>query len=502
MIRRIRTLLVANRGEIALRIIRTCRELGIRSIAVFSDADRFAPHVRAADSAMHIGPAQSALSYLNADAILNAARSMGAEAIHPGYGFLSENHDFADAVARAGLIFVGPPASAMTMMGDKTRARQAMKKAGVPVIPGSDGPLRSVDEAGAFLRDHGFPVLIKAAAGGGGKGMRLVRRAEEFPSALQSAASEARSAFGDERVYLERYLETPRHIEIQILADEHGSVVHLGERECSIQRRHQKIVEESPSPILTAGDREEMAKTAVRAAKACGYVNAGTIEFLRDAKGSFYFLEMNTRLQVEHPVTELRTGLDLVAQQIRIAEGEPLPFRQEDVRWSGHAIECRICAEDVENEYLPSTGRLLHLRPAAGPGIREDRGVEEGSEIPVYYDSMIAKLCTWAPDRTQAIHRMSRALQEYEVLGVRTNIPLLQFVLAHPEFVKGNFSTHFLQEVFTPSKLPKGTEGFREAAAIACALLEHGLMSNGHAQKRDSDVNGKAWKSLRFDGYH
>ena len=502
MSKRIGTLLIANRGEIALRVIRTCRELGIRSVAVFSDADRFAPHVRAADAAVHIGPAQSSLSYLRAEAILAAARTSGADAIHPGYGFLSENHEFAEAVGKAGLVFVGPPPSAMITMGDKTRAREAMMRAGVPVVPGSNGPLRSADDALTFVKEHGLPVLIKAAAGGGGKGMRLVSTIEELPAAFETAASEAKASFGDARVYLERYLDSPRHIEIQILADQHGSIVHLGERECSIQRRHQKILEESPSPILEPRDREEMARTAVRAAQSCGYVNAGTIEFLRDRKGKFYFLEMNTRLQVEHPITELRTGLDLVALQIRVAEGARLPFKQDEIRWSGHAIECRICAEDVENGYVPSTGRLLHLRPSSGPGIREDRGVEEGSEIPVYYDSMIAKLCAWAPDRATAIRRMARALREYEVLGVRTNIPLLQYVVGHPKFQKGEFSTHFLQDHFSPSALAKGSSDFREAAAMACALLEHATVTNAHSAGRNGGTQWHSWKSRRFEGLH
>ncbi|MGA9118732.1 MAG: acetyl-CoA carboxylase biotin carboxylase subunit [Bacteroidota bacterium] len=501
MTRPIRTILIANRGEIALRIIRTCRELGIRTIAVYSDADRSAPHVRAADSAIPVGPAPSSLSYLNVPAILEAARSGGADAIHPGYGFLSENSAFAKAVGEAGFVFVGPSPAAIAMMGDKTRAREVMRKAGVPVVPGSDAPLQSEQEAVRFVQRHGTPVLIKAAAGGGGKGMRRVDDPREIAGAYHAASSEAKASFGDARVYIEQYLDQPRHIEVQILADSHGSVVHLGERECSIQRRHQKIVEESPSPILDDESRRRMTETAVRAAQACGYVNAGTVEFLRDASGKFYFLEMNTRLQVEHPVTELRTGLDLVALQIRIAEGARLPFRQEDVRWNGHAIECRICAEDVEHSYIPSTGRLLHVHPAAGPGIREDRGVDEGGEVSIYYDPMIAKLCAWGANREQAMQRMIRALEEYEILGVQTNISLLRFVLRHPAFQRGEISTHFLQEHYTPEQLDRGSEEFQRAAAVLCAMLEDRKEKDKAPQTGTGEQQGSPWRRLRFEGY-
>lgn len=502
MTREIRTILIANRGEIALRIIRTCREMGLRSIAVFSDADRFAPYVRAADDAIHIGRAQSSQSYLNAEAILEAAHRSGAQAIHPGYGFLSENARFAETVQKHGLIFIGPPAPAIAMMGDKTRARQLMISAGVPVVPGTEEPLKSAKEARSFAEEHGLPVLLKAAAGGGGKGMRLVRKADELEAAFRGASSEAKAAFGDGRIYVERYLERPRHIEVQILADSYGGVVHLGERECSIQRRHQKVIEESPSPVLDAPTRAAMTETAVRAARACGYVNAGTIEFLRDANGKFYFLEMNTRLQVEHPITELRTGLDLVALQIQIAAGAHLPFSQDEVTWRGHAIECRICAEDAENDFFPSTGTLLHLRPASGPGIREDRGVEEGGEISVHYDSMIAKLCAWGSDRDEAVRRIARALGEYEVLGVKTNIGLLHFVVQHPSFGDGDLSTHFLDEHFTPAVLGEGKADHRRAAAMTCALLEYERQAAAMSKGRDGAMPKSSWKSLRYDGYH
>ncbi len=501
MRREIRTILIANRGEIALRIIRTCREMGIRSVAVFSDADRFAPYVRAADTALHIGPAQSSESYLNANAILAAAKSAGADAIHPGYGFLSENPRFAEAVEKQGLVFIGPPPLAIETMGDKTRARQLMVSVGVPVVPGTDAPLKSAKDARAFADQHGYPVLLKAAAGGGGKGMRLVRNADELEAAFRGASSEAKAAFGDGRIYVERYLERPRHIEVQILADRHGSVVHLGERECSIQRRHQKVIEESPSPVLDEASRTLMTQTAVRAAKACGYVNAGTIEFLRDADGKFYFLEMNTRLQVEHPVTELRTGLDLVSLQIQIAAGAKLPFSQQEVTWRGHAIECRICAEDAENDFFPSTGTLVHLRPASGPGIREDRGVEQGGEISVHYDSMIAKLCAWGSDRAEAIRKITRALQEYEVLGVRTNIGLLEFIVRQPEFISGDLSTHFIDEHVTAPALRDGKADYRRVAALACALLEYEREATESGRGRNGTSAKSAWKTQRFEGF-
>jgi acetyl-CoA carboxylase biotin carboxylase subunit len=500
MIRHIRSVLVANRGEIALRVIRTCRELGIRTVAIYSDPDEHAPHVRGADTAVRVGPAPSSQSYLDTEAILKAARTSKADAIHPGYGFLSENSAFAEAVARAGLVFIGPPPAAIRMMGDKTRARAVMREAGVPVVPGTDAPLERAEEAVEFVARHGTPVLIKAAAGGGGKGMRRVDEPASIVEAFRSASSEAQASFGDARVYIERYLDQPRHIEVQVLADAHGSVVHLGERECSIQRRHQKIVEESPSPVLDADTRRRMTDTAVRAAQACGYVNAGTIEFLRDASGQFYFLEMNTRLQVEHPVTELRTGLDLVALQIRVAEGEPLPFSQDEIQWRGHAIECRICAEDVENGYIPSTGRILHLRPAAGPGIREDRGIEEGGEVSVYYDSMIAKLCAWGQNRDDAVRRMIRALEEYEVLGVQTNIPLLRFVLQHPLFQRGEISTQFLQEHYAPDRLDRGSEAFQQAAAVVCALLEDRDQGRRTPLAATRGAAGNSWRAMRLDG--
>ncbi len=498
MARPIKTLLIANRGEIALRVIRTCRERGIRPVAVYSEVDRRAPHVLYADTAFPVGAAPSAQSYLNVDRLLDAAKKAGADAIHPGYGFLSENAAFAQAVADAGLIFVGPSPEAIRSMGDKTRARTLVRDAGVPTVPGTDGPVSSLAEARLFCEKQGYPVLLKAAAGGGGKGMRLVHRADELESAMKAAASEAGSAFADARIFIEKYLEKPHHVEFQVLGDNGGRVLHLGERECSVQRRHQKVVEESPSPIVTADLRARMGETAVRAARSCGYSNAGTVEFLVDDAGKFYFLEMNTRLQVEHPITEMRTGLDLVALQLRVAAGEALPFSQEEVRWNGHAIECRICAEDVQNNYMPSTGTVTHLRPSEGIGIREDRGVNEGGDIPVHYDSMISKLVAWAPSRLEAIERMRRALLEYQILGVTTNIPLLLFIMQHEVFRQGDYTTHFLEEHFRPELLSKGSGPARKAVAILAALLQDAESSrlNGKGTKHREK---RLWRLQRAD---
>ncbi len=491
-----RKVLIANRGEIAVRIIRTCKELGLRTVAVYSDADRAMPHVLMADEAVHIGPSPSSESYLRGDRIIDAALASGAEAVHPGYGFLSENPRFARSVEEAGLCFVGPPASAMEAMGDKVVARTTAGRAHVPVVPGSPEPVATPEEAAAWCRQWGYPALLKAAAGGGGKGMRAVREESSLAAAFASAASEAASAFGDGRIYLEKLIEKPRHVEIQVLADGEGNVVYLGERECSVQRRHQKIVEESPSPLLDETLRAKMGETAVRLARACGYVNAGTMEFLVDQERHFYFLEMNTRLQVEHPVTELRTGLDLVALQLHIAAGGVLPFTQDGVRFSGHAIECRICAEDPAT-FLPETGRLTHLRPALGPGIREDRGFETGDEVPVYYDSLIAKLIAWAPTRTAAIAKMKRALREYEILGVRTNIPVCVAVLDDPGFAAGEYSTDLLAS-FSGSN---PGDGFgpesRRAAAALCAILEGRGPRNGIAAPSGNGRRENGWKQQR-----
>jgi len=445
--RNFKKILIANRGEIAVRVIRACREMGIASVAVFSEADRAARHVRLADEAWPIGPARAADSYLRIDRVIDAARASGAEAIHPGYGFLAENARFAQACEEAGLVFIGPRSQTITLMGEKTSARRLAVAAGLPVVPGTLEPL--ADDA-AIRREAeriGFPIMLKAAAGGGGKGLRLVARAADLVSAAGRARSEAWSAFGDDRVYLEKALVRPRHVEIQVAADHHGNVVHLFERECSIQRRHQKVVEESPSPLLTPDLRARMGTLAVALVRKAGYVNAGTLEFLMDESREPYFLEMNTRLQVEHPVTELVTGVDLVKLQIRIAQAERLPFAQEDLVQRGHAIEGRIYAEDPDSAFLPSPGRILALRAPGGPGIRDDSGVEDGDEVPSHYDPLVSKLLAWGEDRASAIARMRRAVREYRVLGIKTTLPFLDRVLRHPDFVAGRIDTSFAERL-------------------------------------------------------
>jgi acetyl-CoA carboxylase biotin carboxylase subunit len=463
--------LIANRGEIAVRVIRACRELGITSVAVFSDVDRAALHVSKADEAYPIGPATARESYLNIAKILDAARRSGAEAIHPGYGFLSENAQFARACAEAGIKFIGPPASAMEIMGSKTRARTAMQAAGVPMVPGSARGL-SVAEAQAMAEKVGFPVMIKAAAGGGGKGMRLVRTAAELQAAFETAQSEALRAFNDDEIYLEKFIESPRHIEIQVLGDEHGNMVYLGERECSVQRRHQKVIEEAPSAIVDEEMRRKMGAVAVQAAKSAGYTNAGTVEFLVDKARNFYFLEMNTRLQVEHPVTELVTGLDLVHLQLRIAAGERLSFKQEELALRGHAIECRIYAEDPENNFFPSPGKITRLLRPSGPGVREDSGVYEGWTVPLDYDPMLAKLIVHAPDRLAAIARMRRALDEYFVGGIKSNLSLFRRILEHPDFAAARIDTGFLDRLLSAKNEAAATSnGLAEIAAVAAALF-------------------------------
>jgi acetyl-CoA carboxylase biotin carboxylase subunit len=439
-----KTVLVANRGEIALRVIRACRALGVRAVAVYSDADAGAPHVRAADQAVRLGPAPAAESYLAIERVVEAARSTGAEAVHPGYGFLSENWRFADACARAGVVFVGPPAEVIRAMGEKTEARRRMAGAGVAVLPGSDGPVATVDAARAAAEAVGYPVMLKAAAGGGGIGMALVPGPERLEAAMQAAQRRARAAFGDGAVYVERALETPRHVEVQILADTHGGLVHLSERDCSIQRRHQKLVEESPAPSLPQGVRQRLHEAGLRAARAAGYVNAGTVEFLVDGE-AFYFLEMNTRLQVEHPVTEAVTGLDLVQAQLRVAAGESLPWTQGQIRARGAAIECRIYAEDPDRGFLPSPGTVTGLTLPAGLGIRHECGVEEGSVVSVHYDPLLAKVIGAGADRTEAIARLEAALEAYRLEGVRTTLPLHRRILASPAFRAGAVHTRFLE---------------------------------------------------------
>jgi acetyl-CoA carboxylase biotin carboxylase subunit len=501
-------ILIANRGEIAVRVIRACRELGITSVAIYSDVDRASLHVRKADEAYHIGAPAAAESYLNIAKILDVAKRSGADAIHPGYGFLSETAKFAQACGDAGVKFIGPSPASMEMMGSKTRARQEMEKAGIPFVPGTSRGLGSPEQAEQVAAKIGYPVMLKAAAGGGGKGMRLVHTPKELKSALQAAQSEAERAFGDREVYLEKAIVNPRHIEIQVLADEHGNTVYLGERECSIQRRHQKVLEEAPSPIVDADMRRRMGEVAVRVARAAGYTNAGTVEFLVDEEKNFYFLEMNTRLQVEHPVTELITGLDLVHLQIRIAAGEKLPFGQEDIRICGSAIECRIYAEDPDNNYFPSPGRITLLLSPSGPGIRRDSGMYEGWTVPVDYDPLLAKLIGYGTDRKQAISRLTRALHEYFVGGIKTNISLFRRILTDADFQAGKVDTGYLDRLLK-SKAPEVMGEDAEVAAIAAgifAILDpasvvgNGSLSANPGNKTVGGVTVSGWKkAARFE---
>ncbi len=490
--------LVANRGEIALRVIRACQELGIKAVAVYSEADARAPHVREADEAVCIGPPPSSQSYLLGDRIIEVAKRTGAQAIHPGYGFLSERAWFARAVREAGLVFVGPPAEAIEAMGSKTAARQLAISAGVPVVPGTTEPLRDAEEAAAIAESFGYPVLLKAAAGGGGKGMRIVREPSELASALGAAQREALNAFGDDAVYVEKYLDGPRHVEVQVLADQHGNVLHLGERECSLQRRHQKMVEEAPSPVVTPALRARMGETAVAAARAAGYVNAGTCEFLLDTDGAFYFLEMNTRIQVEHPVTELVMGIDLVQWQLRVAAGERLPFDQKSFTPRGWAIECRITSEDPSNGFLPSTGRITHLHLPSGPGVRWDGGIEDGSEIGLHYDPMLAKLIVHAPTRPLAIARMRRALRELVIEGVETSRDFHLRLLEHPDVQSGDMSIQWLEAHLTELTSASASDETVQLAAIAAALAAHddrgqATVSNSPASSR---ATGSAWRDI------
>ena len=465
--------LIANRGEIALRVIRACRELGVGTVAVYSEADARAPHVREADEAVLLGPAPSSESYLRGDAIIAAATRTGAQAIHPGYGFLSEREWFARAVRDAGLVWIGPPAEAIAAMGSKTAARELAMAAGTPVVPGTTTALRDADEAAEVAERFGYPVLLKAAAGGGGKGMRVVRRREELAAALQAAKREAKNAFGDDAVYVEKYIVGPRHVEIQILGDQHGTMLHLGERECSVQRRHQKMIEEAPSVAVSAELRARMGAAAVSAATAAGYVNAGTCEFLLDASGAFYFLEMNTRIQVEHPVTELVTGIDLVQWQIRIAAGERLPYAQQDIAPRGWAIECRITSEDPANGFLPSTGRVHFLHVPSGPGVRWDSGIETGSEISLHYDPMLAKLIVWAPTRAQAIERMHRALLELTIEGVDTSRDFHLRMMENADFRAGAIDIQWLEKHLADlTSVAPPHEGVVRAAIAAALLAE------------------------------
>jgi acetyl-CoA carboxylase biotin carboxylase subunit len=501
-------ILIANRGEIAVRVIRACHEMGIAAVAVYSDVDRAALHVRKSDEAYVIGPAAAAESYLNIGKVLEVAKKSGAEAIHPGYGFLSENARFAQACADVGVKFIGPTAAAMEAMGSKTRARQAMERAGVPFVPGTSRGLESAKQAEEVAARVGYPVMLKAAAGGGGKGMRLVQAPEELKSALEAARSEAERSFGDGEVYIEKAIVNPRHIEIQVLADEHGNTIYLGERECSLQRRHQKVLEEAPSPIVDAEMRRRMGEVAVRVAQAANYTNAGTVEFLVDQQKNFYFLEMNTRLQVEHPVTELVTGLDLVHLQIRIAAGERLPLRQEDVSIRGHAMECRIYAEDPDNNYFPSPGKITLLLSPSGPGIRRDSGMYEGWTVPMDYDPLLAKLIGYGSDREQTIGRLTQALNEYFVGGIKTNISLFRRILGDENFRAAELDTGFLDRMLKQKPANMAQEGGKreerkaaaETAAIAAGIftaLGVSALAAGERGSGDSVKDGTAsqWKS-------
>ncbi|MFY8028550.1 MAG: acetyl-CoA carboxylase biotin carboxylase subunit [Bacteroidia bacterium] len=464
-------ILIANRGEIALRVMRSCREMGIKTVAVYSEADRHSPHVKYADEAVCIGPPPSSQSYLIGDKIIEVCKMLGVDGIHPGYGFLSENASFAAKVKDAGITFIGPSPESMDIMGDKLSAKAAAKKYNIPMVPGTEGAIDDIENAKKTAIEVGFPILVKASAGGGGKGMRIVERVEDFEEQMKLAVSEATSAFGNGAVFIERYVAGPRHIEIQVLGDTHGNIVYLFERECSVQRRHQKVVEEAPSCVLTPEIRKAMGECAVNVARACDYVGAGTVEFLLDENKNFYFLEMNTRLQVEHPVTEQITGIDLVKEQIKVARGEKLSFKQEDLQIKGHSIEVRVYAEDPLNNFLPDIGTLHTYKTPQGLGIRVDDGFEEGMQIPIYYDPMIAKLITFGKDREEARLRMIRAINDYHISGVETTLPFCNFVMQHEAFISGNFDTHFVKHYFKPDSLqPVLNEEELELAALTASI--------------------------------
>jgi acetyl-CoA carboxylase biotin carboxylase subunit len=494
---KITKILVANRGEIAIRVMRSAREMGIQTVAVFSEADRNALHVRVADEAVFIGPSPSSESYLRIEKIIEAARLTGAQAIHPGYGFLSENEDFAQAVESAGMIFIGPSAQSITLMGSKLAAKAAVAKFQVPLVPGTSEPIDDVKAAKAIAAKIGYPVLIKASAGGGGKGMRIVERDADFQEQMERAVSEATSAFGDGSVFIEKYITQPRHIEFQIFGDQHGNVVHLFERECSIQRRHQKVVEEAPSSVLTPSLRQQMGEAAINVAKSCNYYGAGTVEFILDEKLNFYFLEMNTRLQVEHPVTEMITGIDLVKLQIKVAQGEKLPFKQEDLHYRGHAVEVRVYAEDPANNFLPDIGTLATYTRPQGNGVRVDDGFEEGMSIPFYYDPMIAKLICHAETREQAIEKTIRAINEYEITGIETTLGFCNYVMHHEAFRSGKFDTRFVEKYFKPEVLKSAPNPEEEVLA---ATLSTYLM-NGAPEPTptaSTPVAVSKWKKQRL----
>jgi len=490
-------ILVANRGEIALRIMKSAREMGIKTVAVYSDADRNSPHVKYADEAVHLGPPPSAQSYLLGDKIIAACKELGVDGIHPGYGFLSENGDFADAVEKAGITFIGPKSQSMKVMGDKLAAKEAAREFNIPLVPGTEGAIEDPQEAMQISREIGFPVLIKASAGGGGKGMRVVEREEELEEQIQSAISEAKSAFGNGAVFIEKYVGSPRHIEVQVLCDSHGNRVHLFERECSVQRRHQKVIEEAPSAILSDKLRMEMGRKAVDVARSCDYLGAGTVEFIMDENHNFYFMEMNTRLQVEHPVTEMITGLDLVKEQIRVARGEELGYSQDDLSINGHSIEVRVYAENARENFMPDIGNLRVYKRPHGVGVRVDDGFEEGMDIPIYYDPMISKLVTYGKDREEARLRMIRAIDDYKIVGLHTTMEFARFVMEHQSFISGDFDTHFVNKHFSPELLDasQSDEGEDVAGMIVAKLMaDHG--------KKDEVINSNGspkspWKMKR-----
>lgn len=489
-------ILVANRGEIALRIMRSAREMGIRTVAIYSEADRNALHVRYADEAVCVGPPASSQSYLQIDKIIKVCKDLNVDGVHPGYGFLSENATFANALEKAGVTLIGPPASSMEIMGDKLSAKAAVKSYNIPLVPGTDGAVEDLQEAIATAKEVGFPIMIKASAGGGGKGMRIVYREEDIEEEMNLAISEATSSFGNGAVFIERFVAAPRHIEIQVLADSYGNVVHLFERECSVQRRHQKVVEEAPSAVVTEDMRHRMGECAKDVARACGYVGAGTVEFLVDENLDFYFLEMNTRLQVEHPVTEMITGIDIVKEQIRIARGEKLSFKQEDLKIQGHAIESRVYAEDPQNNFLPDIGKLERYVRPQGSGIRVDDGFEQGMDIPIYYDPMIAKLAVHAEDRDEARAKMVRAIDEYQITGVKTTLPFCKFVMEHEAFASGKFDTGFVKDHYKPEYLDVQHAVEAEIAALMAIFLDDTPVTTA-AHSTNGSAQVSTWKINR-----
>lgn len=495
---KIKKILIANRGEIAIRIMRTCREMNIETVAVYSEADRTSLHVRYAHEAYYIGKAPSNESYLNIEKILEVAKNCGADAIHPGYGFLSENSTFARRCSEEGIIFIGPSPEVIVQMGDKIMAREAMIKAGIPIVPGTNQSVKDESEVLEIIGKIGLPVMIKAAAGGGGKGMRLVKNEKDVVSAVRAARSEALAAFGDDSVYIEKYITSPHHIEYQILADQHGNVIHLFERECSIQRRHQKMIEETPSPLLTPELRKQMGQSAVDAAKAVDYTGAGTIEFLVDANLNYYFLEMNTRLQVEHPITERVTGVDLVKQQIKIAEGQILEYKQEDLSQRGHSIECRIYAEDPDNNFMPSPGKIYKISEPLGLGVRTDGYVYEGYEIPLFYDPMISKLIVWGKNRNESINRMRRALYEYKITGVKTSIKYLERIMNNPNFIAGKYDTHFIEDNQDQLMKSNNCEDCSDMVIIAAFIDYLNKISSTQELKNEFAQPQSRWKKNQF----